>query len=95
MSSDRGRAFWLKLFNEVESGASQTSVAKRYRISPSWLGKRCRALRDERPATALLPVRMVEGRARRVEIVVGNVRLGFEEGTDPAYVASVARALTA
>ena len=41
----------------------------------------------------LLPVRVVDGRVRRVELAVGAARLSFEEGTDAEYVVALARAL--
>jgi DNA-binding transcriptional regulator YdaS (Cro superfamily) len=93
MSNDRGRAFWEKLVREVAAGGRLVAVAKRNGVSPSWLGKWCGRLREETPPGALLPIRVVEGRVRRVDLAVGGVRLSFDEGTDPAYVALVARAL--
>ena len=93
MSNDRGRGFWEKLVREVEGGASQVAVARRYGVSPSWLGRWGRLMRGGAASSALLPVRIVSDRVRRCELVIGAVRLSFDEGTDPAYVAVLARAL--
>jgi transposase-like protein len=94
MANDRGRAFWEGLVREVAAGASQVAVARRHGVSSTWLGKWCRELRAEAVSTtALLPVRVTDGQARRVELAIGNVHLAFEEGTDPEYVARLAREL--
>ena len=93
MAKDRGRAFWERLVREVSAGASQVEVASRHRVSPSWLGHWCRRLRVDGQSPTLLPVRVVDGRVRRVELAVGAARLSFEEGTDAEYVAALARAL--
>lgn len=93
MSQGRGRAFWEKLVREVEDGASQSSVAKKYQVSQSWVGIWCRRLRGESGNAALLPVRIVDVRTRRLDVFVGSMRVSFEEGTNPAYVADLTRAL--
>jgi len=94
MPHGRGRAFWEKLAREVEAGASRYSTARKYRVSPTWLGEWCRRLCAEPGRTAtLLPVHVVEDRARRIELTVGAAHLSFEEGTDPEYVAQLTKAL--
>jgi len=93
MANDRDRAFWERLVREVEGGASQVAVARRYGVSPSWLGRWCRLVRSGAASSALLPVRVVHDRVRRCELIIGAVRLSFDEGTDPGYVALLARAL--
>jgi len=93
MASRRGKAFWERLVREVAAGASQVEVARRHGVSQSWLGSWCRRLRHEAPRPALLPVRLIEERPRRLELTVGNVRVSFETGTDPAYVAALAAQL--
>jgi len=50
-------------------------------------------VRGATASSALLPVRVVEDRLKRCELVVGAIRLSFDEGTDPAYIAQLARAL--
>jgi len=51
-------------------------------------------LKQEMPAAQLLPVKVTGGSVRRqCVLVIDGVRLEFEEGTDPSYVAAVARAL--
>ncbi len=80
------------MVREVRAGESQASVAKRHGVSGSNLGKWCIRLQQEAPR--LLPVRVVDERTRRLEILVGVVRVAFEEGTAPAYVAAIARALS-
>lgn len=95
MATNRGKSFWEKLVREVESGESQSSVARRHRVSPSWLGRWCRQSAKERPATGtLLPVRVVDERAPRFEIFVGPFTVAFEQGIDPAYVAAIVRCLS-
>jgi transposase-like protein len=94
MLQGRGRAFWERLAREVDAGASQGVVAKRHHVSKGWLGKWCRRLRDEGgDSTTLLPVRVLDDRVRRIDLAVGAVRLSFEEGTSPHYVAELARVL--
>ncbi len=95
MAKSRGKGFWEKAVREVRAGGGLEAVAKRHGVSAGWLGKWCRRLRAEAAPSSLLPVRIVEGRVRRVELTVGAVRLSFDEGTDPNYVARIARALTA
>lgn len=93
MKRERGRAFWERLAREVEGGASRVEVAKRHGVSVGWLGKWCRRLeRDSGSKATLLPVRVVSS-SRRIELRVGDIRLSFEEGTDPGYVAALAREL--
>jgi len=95
MAQRRDRAFWERLVREVGAGASQATVATRHGVSTAWLGMWCRKIRSaEGSRGALLPVRVVEQRARRVELIIGAARLAFEEGTDPRYVAELARRLT-
>ena len=95
MAQRRDKAFWERLVREVSAGASQVSVAARHGVSATWLGMWCRKIRaTDASRGALLPVRVVEQRARRVELVIGAARLAFDEGTDPRYVAELARRLT-
>jgi transposase-like protein len=92
MARTREKGFWEKLVREVEAGSSQTTVARRHGVSQTWLGKWCRRLRASSTAT-LLPVRVVEQRARRVDVAVRDYRVSFEEGVEPGYVAALCRAL--
>lgn len=94
MASKRGKVFWEKLVREVEAGASQVEVARHHGVSQSWLGSWCRRLRHQAPKPALLPIRLIEERPRRLELVVDRIRLSFEVGTDPAYVAALAAQLS-
>lgn len=78
----------------MEEGASQAETARRYGVSASQLGRWVQRLKQEKRGVQLLPVRVTEGAAlRQCRLVVEGVRLEFEEGTDPAYGAAVARAL--
>lgn len=94
MARHRDQQFWERLVAEVEGGATQTEIARRYGVSASNLGRWARRLKQERPRAQLLPVRVTAAPAlRHWGLMVDGVRLEFEEGTDPAYVAAVARAL--
>ncbi|WP_438017763.1 helix-turn-helix domain-containing protein [Sorangium sp. So ce315] len=94
MGQHREQQFWEQLVAEVEGGARQAEIARRYGISVSNLARWARRLKEERPRAQLLPVRVTAGPSRRpCGLLVDGVRLEFEEGTDPAYVAAVARAL--
>lgn len=100
MSRTKGRAFWERLVTQVEAGHSQTEVGRQHGVGASSVGYWVRKLQRERRAEAritaplLLPVRLAETATRRVEIAVGAFRLSFDDSTEPAYVAAVARALT-
>src|SRR5262245_23189694 len=90
----RGRAFWEQLVAEVEGGQSQAETARKHRVSQTWVGqwvKRVREERRRRPQPQLLPVRVTGGGLRRrCELMIDGVRVEFDEGTDPAYIAAVA-----
>lgn len=93
MAKSRGKQFWERLVREVAAGGSRTAVARRHGVSQTWLGKWCRELGGAPRAATLLPVRVVEEHPRRLELAVGALSVRFEEGTDPEYVAALARAL--
>jgi transposase-like protein len=94
MGQHRERGFWERLVAEVKGGATQAEIARRYGVSPSQLGRWARRLEEEKPRAQLLPVRVTGGPTlRRYGLLVDGVRLEFEEGAEPAYVAAVARAL--
>ena len=97
MAAQRGREFWERAVREVEAGASQMAVGRRYGVASSTVGHWVRRLRgaraDEAASTALVPVRVAGEPRRRIEIVVGATRIEFDEGTDPSYVAAVVRAV--
>ena len=99
MGQQKERALWEQAVADVESGASQAETARRYGVSGSGLGYWVRRLRQEKVRSAepqLLPVRLT-GRVAptRCGLVVDDLRFEFEAGTEPAYVAAVARALRA
>ncbi len=96
MREAKGRDFWERLAREVEAGASRAQVAARHGVSGSTVGQWVRRLAEERaakPAAALVPVRITGETRRRVAVSVAAARVEFEEGTDPAYVAAVVRAI--
>lgn len=97
MARAKGRRFWERLVSEVEAGASQVEVARRHGVSQGGLGLWVRRLRQERERRSepqLLPVRLTTPTpVRRCGLVVDELRLEFDEGTDPAYLAAIARAL--
>jgi hypothetical protein len=99
MGRFKGRAFWERVVADVDAGASQAEAAQRHDVSQSGLAYWVRQLGAEKARSAdpqLLPVR-ISGNvaARRLGLVVDDLRLEFDDGTDPAYVAAVARALRA
>lgn len=92
MSNARGSAFWERLIREVEAGGGARDVAQRHGVSQSALASWRRKLRIS--SAGLLPVRMVEGAQRRIEVIVGAHRVSFEEGSEPSYVAALVHALS-
>jgi transposase-like protein len=102
MTEPKGRAFWERAVHEVEAGVPQTQVAAKHGVAASTVGYWVRRLRRERMetdvpvgrASALVPVRVVGTERHRIEVAVGGARVQFEEGTDPSYVAAIARALS-
>lgn len=95
MTEEKGRAFWVGLAREVGAGATQVDVARRHGVSVSALGYWTRRLRKETPSATLLPVRVAGAPRPRVEVIAGDVRIAFDDGTDPDYVAAVVRAIRA
>jgi hypothetical protein len=96
----RSRDEWRVLVGEWKvSGAPAREFADRRGLSASSLLYWSSVLRREapaRPLPKLLPVRVtpaVDAPERALELVVGPLRVRFEGGTTPAYVAAVARAL--
>jgi transposase-like protein len=79
---------------------SQSEAARRHGVSQSGLGYWVRKLATEKTRTAepqLLPVRVTTAVApsRRFGLIIDDLRLEFDEGAEPAYIAAVARALRA
>lgn len=100
MAQARERAVREKIVAEDEAGRSHSAAARRHGVSASGVGHWVRRLLDERarrPATQLLPVRLASSAAARgrCTLVVDDLHLAFDEGTDPAYVAALARAIRA
>jgi len=95
MGHARGEAFWAKLAREVEAGGTRVEVAHRYGVTVSALGYWVGRLRRTKPVATLLPVRVESEPRRRVEIVTGEIRIVVEEGTDPAFIVELVRALRA
>lgn len=95
MANPKGEAFWRAVVVEAE-GRSAAQVAARHGVSLSSVHRWQQKL-AAKARTAIVPLRVAEAAAvaRRVEVRVGEVKVVFEEGTDPAYVAAVARALGA
>ena len=91
------RSFWEELVAELEAGAAPGDVARRHKVRETTLRWWRTQLRRSPPGPRLLPV--IAGPAvrtgRHVEIAVGGAVLRFEEGTDVAYVAALARAVGA
>ena len=106
-ASDRGklagvkrhpRAFWERLVDEVEKGASIVDVATRHRVRDTtlrWWRTQLRAGVRRAAEVRLIAVSTtdVASSAGHVEIACGGVVLRVETGTDVSYVAALARAL--
>lgn len=99
MSQAKERAFWQRVVADVEAGMAQTEAARRHGVSASGLGYWVRRLRRDgsRPAEPqLLPVRVTPSAPMgRCTLLLDALRVEFEEGTPPAYVAAVVQALRA
>lgn len=101
MGREKGRAFWQRAVADVGTCGSQSAAARLHGVSQSGLGYWVRKLSAEKPLrlTAepqLLPVRVTSPVVmRRCQLIVGELRVEFDEGTDPGYLAAVARALRA
>lgn len=98
MAQAKERAVWERIVAEVEGGLSQREAAQRYGVSVAGVGHWVRRLRQEkaeRPTPQLLPVRLTTSSLarRRCTLLVADLRLEFEEGAEPAYIAALARAI--
>lgn len=94
MSEARGAAFWSRLVREVEAGGRTLDVARRNGVSQSGLVYWRRKLRKTSESGALLPVRVVDDRIRRVELAIGPHRISFDEGSEPSYIVALVHALS-
>ena len=106
MASRKGRAFYEKLLEEVENGGSVADVAHRHGIRPKTLSWWLWRLRQSNPkrrgskrmekTPSLVPVVVrapAINRGHVVELSMGHLQLTFEAGTDPDYLARLARSL--
>ena len=96
----RSREEWRVLVDEWRaSGKAMKEFASEHELSVNCLSYWSSTLGREpgrSPAPRLLPVRVSaspEVASPGLELVVGPLRLRFEGGSSPAYVAAVARAL--
>ena len=93
--SKRGVEFWAGLVDEAKKGdVPRAQVAAKHGVSDAALKyhfyKAAPAKAAKIKALALLPVRLSGSAAKQVELEFGSgLRLRFEEGCDPAYVAAV------
>ena len=94
-SSSRGAEFWEMVVGEARKGLiPRVAVAKKHGVSDAALKyhlyKTTGSTSLKSKALALLPVRLTGAAAKQVELEFGaGLRLRFEEGCDPAYVAAV------
>ena len=96
--SRRNRNAWRALVAEWRaSGVQAPEFARRRGLKVANLYYWSSVLGREQPkaATRLVPVQLATstGHSVDLELLVGPARLRFPEGTAPAYVAAVARAL--
>ena len=93
--SKRGVEFWAGLVEEAKKGdASRAHVAAKHGVSDAALKyhfyKTAPVKAAKTNALALMPVRLNGSAAKQVELEFGTgLRIRFEEGCDPAYVAAV------
>ena len=91
----RGAEFWAAVVAEVKNGdLPRVQVAAKHGVSDAALKyhlyKTVPARTPKGSSPELLPVRLSGSVAKQVEFEFGGgLRLRFEEGCDPAYVAAV------
>lgn len=99
MGRAKGRAFWERVVADAAAYGSQSRAAQRHGVSQSGVGYWVRKLAVEEPRhrePQLLPVRLTGPiSARRCSLVIGELRVDFDEGTEPGYLAALAMALRA
>jgi hypothetical protein len=94
-SSGRGAEFWATVVAEAKKGAiPRVAVAAKHGVTEAALKyhlyKTTGTTTVKSKALALLPVRLTGTAPRQVELEFGGgLRLRFEEGCDPAYLAAV------
>jgi len=94
-SSARGVEFWAGVVAEARQGAiPRAQVAAKHGVSDAALKyhlyKSPRRMGAKGGALALLPVRLSGTAAKQVELELNaGLRLRFEEGCDPTYVAAL------
>jgi hypothetical protein len=103
VAKKHGREFWAGLSAEVDAGRSVDAVSKRHRVRPKTLSWwRWKLNQAPSPSTRksrnseFLPVVVTErhaGRGEVLEVLVDDVRIRLESGTDVAYVARLIDAL--
>jgi transposase-like protein len=98
MGRHKGRAFWERAVADAQACASQAEAARRHGVSTSGLAYWVRRLGEAQPLPApepqLLPVRLTgHVMPHRLELVVADLRVEFDEGADPMYLAALAKAL--
>lgn len=91
----RGAEFWAGLVAEAKKGdVPRAHLAAKHGVSDAALKyhlyKTAPVKARKSKALALLPVRLSGSAAKQVELEFGaGLRLRFDEGCDPAYVAAV------
>lgn len=94
-SLGHGAEFWATVVAEAKKGAiPRVAVAAKHGVSDAALKyhlyKTTGSTAAKSKGLALLPVRLTGAAAKQVELEFGaDLRLRFEEGCDPAYVAAV------
>jgi hypothetical protein len=94
-SSARGAEFWAIAVAEAQRGAiPRSQVAAKHGVTDAALKyhlyKSPRRPSTKSDALALLPVRLSGTAAKQVEVELSSsLRLRFDEGCDPAYVAAL------
>jgi len=94
-SPTRGAEFWAPIVAEARAGlVPRVAVAAKHGVSDAALKyhlyKTTGSTVVASKALAMLPVRVTGAAGKQVELEFGaGLRLRFEEGCDPAYVAAV------
>jgi transposase-like protein len=92
--SQRGAEFWAAVVAEVKKGdLSRVQVAAKHGVSDAALKYhlyKTVPTKTRKSSPELLPVRLSGSAPKQVEFEFsGGLRLRFDEGSDPAYVAAI------
>jgi serine/threonine protein kinase len=91
VGGEHGQDHWKRVVGNVERGEEIVSVATRHGLSVANLATWSRLAADAKTIRSFVPT--ITAGPRRLRVELGGIRLVFEEGAEPAYVAAIARAM--